>query len=274
MEETAEIYDPSTQVVRSEQTSEEEAKSKGATTPNFVGTASNLDNGNNSDTTDSTAATEDQTKSQSTINYEISKTVRHSIKQAGKINKLSVAVVIEGSYTGEGADRQYVPVTDSQLVKIKALVKSAIGFDESRGDVVEVVDLPFTEIEQLPEVEEKLFTNKDILKIIEYVLMLIGFVVMVLFVIKPILSTANVVVKSRIPERKAPTLPMEQASASELSSPDEVEDEDLLVDVTNVEGKVREASIKKAANIIENHPEESTQVIRRWMLGDIPDDKN
>ena len=273
MEETAEIYDPSTQVVRSEQTSEEEAKSKGAITPSFVGTAGNLDNGNNSNTTESSAATEDQSKTQSTINYEISKTVRHSIKQAGKINKLSVAVVIEGSYTGEGSDRQYVPVTESQLVKIKALVKSAIGFDESRGDVVEVVDLPFTEVEQLPEVEEKLFTNKDILKIIEYVLMLIGFVVMVLFVIKPILSTANVVVKSRLPERKAPTLPVEQATASELSSPDDVEDEDLLVDVTNVEGKVREASIKKAANIIENHPEESTQVIRRWMLGDIPDDK-
>jgi flagellar M-ring protein FliF len=67
--------------------------------------------------------------------------------------------------------------------------------------------------------------------------------------------------------------PQINTTAAELSNDEEEEEDDLLIDVTNVEGKVREASIKKAANIIENHPEESTQVIRRWMLGDIPPEK-
>lgn len=273
MEETAEIYDPTTQVVRSEQTSEEELKSKGASNSGAVGTASNLDTGNNSNGTGggSTAATDNQNKSSSTINYEISKTVRHSIKQAGKINRLSVAVVLEGAYTGEGDAKKYVPLTQEQLDKFKALIKSAIGFNNERGDVVEVIDLPFTEVEQLEPVKEKLFSNQDIMKIIEYVLMLVGFVVMVLFVIKPILSTTHTVVKSKIPAKKASE--PEFIPATDLSASDEQEEEDMLVDVTNVEGKVREASIKKAANIIENHPEESTQVIRRWMLGDVPDSK-
>jgi flagellar M-ring protein FliF len=280
MEETAEIYDPKNQVVRSEQTNEEELSSLGASTSSGVGTVSNLDEGNNSEqqSSTSTGPSENQTKTQSTVNYEISKTVRHSIKQAGKITKLSVAVVLEGNYSttgeGENAKREYIPLTTEQLAKLTSLIKSAVGYDESRGDIVEVVDLPFSEVEQLPEVEEKLLSNSDIIKIVEYILLFVGFLIMVLFVIKPILTTTQHVVKAKMPEKEPQVLAMPQATASELNQEGEEEDEsDLLVDVTNVEGKVREASIKKAANIIENHPEESTQVIRRWMLGDIPDGK-
>jgi flagellar M-ring protein FliF len=273
MEETAEIYDPSTQVVRSEQVSDEEASSKGASNSGLVGTASNLDEGNNSNDFSgrNSPATDTQTKSNSTINYEISKTVRHSIKQTGEITKLSVAVVLEGNYTGEGEERKYIPIEQEQLEKIKTLIKTAIGFSKSRGDMVEVVDLPFSEIEELEPVKEEIFSKQEILKIVEYVLLLIGFIVMVLFVIKPILNTTQTVVKSKLPVRQAPIVAAQSATASQLSAPDEEEEiEDLLVSVNNVEGKVREASIKKAANIIENHPEESTQVIRRWMLNDIP----
>ena len=280
MEETAEIYDPKNQVVRSEQTNEEELSSLGASTSSGVGTVSNLDEGNNSEqqSSRSTGPSENQTKTQSTVNYEISKTVRHSIKQAGKITKLSVAVVLEGNYstTGEGENtkREYIPLTTEQLSKLTSLIKSAVGYDESRGDIVEVVDLPFSEVEQLPEVEEKLLSNSDIIKIVEYILLFVGFLIMVLFVIKPILTTTQHVVKSNIKEKEPQVLAMPQVNSSELNQESDDEDEsDLLVDVTNVEGKVREASIKKAANIIENHPEESTQVIRRWMLGDIPENK-
>jgi flagellar M-ring protein FliF len=274
IEETAEIYDPKNQVVRSEQVNEEEVASQGASNSSIVGTASNLDENNNTEgeTLLNRGASENQTRTQSTVNYEISKTVRHSIKKAGKITKLSVAVVLEGNYSEEGGTKKYVPLTDAQLTKIKALIQSAIGFDESRGDIVEVVDLPFSEIEELPEQAQKLFEKQDIIKIVEYIMLLTGFIVMVLFVIKPILSTTHTVVQSKMPAKKIE--PQITTTAAELSNDEEEEEEDdLLVDVTNVEGKVREASIKKAANIIENHPEESTQVIRRWMLGDIPPEK-
>ncbi|HAG53504.1 MAG TPA: flagellar M-ring protein FliF, partial [Alphaproteobacteria bacterium] len=275
MEETSEIYDPKNQVVRSEQTNEEELSSQGASTSSAVGTASNLDDGNNTDSDGSmnNGPKENQTKSQSTINYEISKTVRHSIKQAGKITKLSVAVVLEGKYktTGEGenATRQYIPLTESQLAKIKALIKSAMGFNTDRGDVVEVVDLPFTEIEELPEPEKDLLAGVDVMKIVEYILLLIGFVVMVIFVIKPILTTTHHVVRAKMPKEVKIPEPIISQAALETNEEDE-EENDMLVNVTNVEGKVRDASIKKAANIIENHPEESTQVIRKWMLSDVP----
>jgi flagellar M-ring protein FliF len=273
IEETAEIYDPKNQVVRSEQTNEEEVASQGASNSSVVGTASNLDENNNTDgeTLLNRGASENQTRTQSTVNYEISKTVRHSVKKAGKITRLSVAAVLEGNYSEENGTKKYVPLTDAQLTKIKSLIQSAIGYDESRGDIVEVVDLPFSEIEQLPEKEEKLLNKQDIVKIIEYVMLLTGFIVMVVFVIKPILSTTHTVVQSKMPAKKVE--PQINTTAAELSNDEEEEEDDLLIDVTNVEGKVREASIKKAANIIENHPEESTQVIRRWMLGDIPPEK-
>jgi len=273
IEETSEIYDPKNQVIRSEQTNEEELVSQGASTSSAVGTVSNLDDGNNSDNGSSNnGPKENQTKSQSTINYEISKTVRHSIKQAGKITKLSVAVVLEGKYitTGEGeeATKQYVPLTEDQLTKLKALIKSAMGFNEARGDIVEVVDLPFTEIEELPEPERDILESVDVMKIVEYILLLIGFVVMVVFVIKPILTTTHHVVKAKMP--KEVRIPEPVVAQVELEAEEEEEENDMLVNVNNVEGKVRDASIKKAANIIENHPEESTQVIRKWMLSDVP----
>ena len=273
IEETAEIYDPKNQVVRSEQTNEEESSSQGASNSSIVGTASNLDENNNSDgeTLLNKGASDNQTRTQSTINYEISKTVRHSIKKAGKITKISVAAVIEGNYSEENGTRKYIPLTDVQLTKITALIKSSVGFDESRGDIVEVVDLPFSEIDELEESKEPIFSKKDILKIVEYTMLLVGFIVMVLFVIKPILSTTHTVVKAKMPKPAPAPVPL-STTADELSNEEE-EEEELLIDVSNVEGKVREASIKKAANIIENHPEESTQVIRRWMLGDIPSDK-
>ena len=150
IEETSEIYDPTTQVVRSEQTSEETNESKSSSNSGITGTASNLDINSNSNVK-SGGPSDSQARSQSTINYEISKTVRHSVKNVGEILKLSVAVVLEGSYTQQEGKREYVPLTENQLSKITSLVKSAIGFNDSRGDIVEVVDLPFSEIEQIKE---------------------------------------------------------------------------------------------------------------------------
>ncbi|MCP4354966.1 MAG: flagellar M-ring protein FliF [Proteobacteria bacterium] len=275
IEETSEIYDPTTQVVRSEQSNEESSDSKGASNSGVTGTSSNLDPNSDTDSSNlNTAPTENQTKAQSTINYEISKTVRHSVKNVGKILKLSVAVVLEGSYSkDETTDKNvYVPFTDTQLGKIKSLVKSAIGYDEDRGDVIEVVDLPFSEVEQIENKKPELLSKTDIMKIIESAMILVGFIIMVLFVIKPILTTTNSVIQTKMPLsnvsepvlRPIDTRPVPTAETEE-SEPTE------LVEVSNVQGKVREASIKKAATIIENHPNESTQVIRRWMLGDVPD---
>jgi len=123
MEVTKESYDPNT-VVRSEQTSEESNNQEGS-------------------------------KSENTItNYDINKTVERIVGGGGGIKSLSVAVFVDGRYEdGEGKGK-YVPLAGDELKELEDVVKSAVGFDPSRKDVIKVVNLPFYN-GQIPENEFK-----------------------------------------------------------------------------------------------------------------------
>ena len=81
-------------------------------------------------------------------NFEISKTIRNVVREVGEVKKLSVAVLVDGIYT-EAADgsKTYTPRNQSEIDQIEELVKSAIGYDEMRGDTVEVVNMRFASID-------------------------------------------------------------------------------------------------------------------------------
>ena len=111
---TTEKFDPDNQVVRSEEKNESQGQS----------------------------ATEKSTSS--VVNYEVSKSVEHVVNGVGGIRKLSVAVMVDGSYQpdAKGA-RQYVPRTAEEMAKIKNIVKNAVGLDARRGDELEVANVGF-----------------------------------------------------------------------------------------------------------------------------------
>ena len=87
-----------------------------------------------------------EARQEETTNYEISKTVRTLIHEQPQIDRISLAVMVDGTDT-VGADGKHAwqPRPAEELDRITALVKSAIGFDEKRGDHVEVVSMRFTE---------------------------------------------------------------------------------------------------------------------------------
>src|SRR5210317_51894 len=90
----------------------------------------------------------DYDKSQETINYEISRVTKKIVKPTGTITHLSTAVLIDGTYKVEkdkdGNDvRKYVPRTDEEMKKYKNLIEKAVGFNEDRGDSIEVVNIQF-----------------------------------------------------------------------------------------------------------------------------------
>jgi flagellar M-ring protein FliF len=98
-----------------------------------------------------------------TRNYEIGKTINRKIMPVGMLKKLSVAVIVDGKYStvikGKGDKKreelQYEPRTDQEMAKLESLVRRAVNFDETRGDKVEVTNIPFNteKIAPLPEVE-------------------------------------------------------------------------------------------------------------------------
>src|SRR5690606_17879548 len=144
--ENAEIYDPDGQVVRSTQTVEELASNQdgapaGVTVGNNLPDAlPELDTGSGSQSQTS--------RVEETVNYEITKTVKTHIREAGMVRRLSVAVMINGSgVVDDQGNRTYQPRSAEEMEKISALVRSAVGYDASRGDTVEVVEMPFVAAE-------------------------------------------------------------------------------------------------------------------------------
>ena len=90
-------------------------------------------------------------KSEETNNYEISRTTKTEVTEVGRVNRISVAVLVDGSYAkNEKGEMVYQERSKEQLDRIAALVRSAIGFDQKRGDQVEVVNLQFAEAPVVP----------------------------------------------------------------------------------------------------------------------------
>src|SRR5205814_6606748 len=97
--------------------------------------------------TSTTPTARDQSKkSEETNNYEISRTTKTEVTEAGRVNRISVAVLVDGAYSkNDKGEMVYQERGKEQLDRIAALVRSSIGFDQKRGDQVEVVNLKFAE---------------------------------------------------------------------------------------------------------------------------------
>ncbi|HIL29000.1 MAG TPA: flagellar M-ring protein FliF, partial [Micavibrio sp.] len=140
-----ELYDPETQVVRSSQVVEENNIERDPPSGE-VSVGQNLP-GLGGDVFADPEPSLESNRVEETTNYEISRTVRNSIREVGEVRKLSVAVLVDGIYT-EDADgnRVYEPRSQQQLDQIASLVRSAIGYEEGRGDLLEVVNMQFADV--------------------------------------------------------------------------------------------------------------------------------
>jgi flagellar M-ring protein FliF len=146
-ETTVEDYDPEVQVLRSEQhTRETLGGAQSATGVGGVpGASANAAGAGASppvrlatSTTAAPAARESAVR-----NYEIKRTTQRTVLAAGRIRKLSVAVLVDGKYEEKDGKRMYLPREPSELQKLEELVKSAVGFQAARGDQLAVKSIPF-----------------------------------------------------------------------------------------------------------------------------------
>src|SRR2546425_432831 len=135
VERTEETYDPERTALRTQRTTREQTT--GARTG---GGASGVESNLTNDPEPEGPRTERRDESQS---YEVSKVVSHTVAPAGVVKQLSVAVLIDGTYTGAGAARKFTPRPAEELARLKELVKNAVGFSEARGDRIEITSVPF-----------------------------------------------------------------------------------------------------------------------------------
>ncbi len=147
-EKTEELYLPDNQVVRSEQNYNEASNRAVGGPAGIPGLAANITQGQ--PRTSGGAAKDGFRKTDNTTNYEIGKVTSHQVMPTGKLKRLSVAVVVDGTYQsvaaaveGEAPTTTYVPRTEEEMAKLQNIVRRSVNFDAERGDQVEVVNISF-----------------------------------------------------------------------------------------------------------------------------------
>jgi flagellar M-ring protein FliF len=148
VETTEERFDPNGQVVRSEQREQERSSGVNGQSGGVPGVQSNVPPGTEGEPS-LTSSTSSQNKNE-TVNYEISRTVSRIVEPIGLVKKLSVAVLVDGTYEiPKGADgetpaaKKYIPRTAEDMQRLEEIVKKAMGFSEERQDQVQVVNVQF-----------------------------------------------------------------------------------------------------------------------------------
>lgn len=279
--ETQERFDPDGQVPRSTQNVTSNSKS---TEPS--GTVSVQNNLPNADAGAQTAGSQ-ESRQEETTNYEISKTVRTLIREQPQIDRVSVAVMVDG-VSAPGADGKpaWQPRSPEEMTRLTALVKSAIGFDEKRGDVVEVVSMRFAGEDALaPEPGGLLglhLEKADLIHLAQTGLFGVIGLLALLLVLRPMVFRLTALSPAAIgadgamlANGMAGAGGVPGSGAAALGGPGQLalpgghvagllEDENM-VDVAQIEGQMRAASLRKLADLVDRHPNEALTIMRGWM---------
>jgi flagellar M-ring protein FliF len=269
---TSDKFDPEGRVLRSSQTREESTSNGvegGQVTVNNELPGSQA--GNNSQ-----QSRDQSKKSEETNNYEISRTTKTEVTEAGRVNRISVAVLVDGSYSkSEKGDLVYKERSKEELDRIAALVRSAIGFEQKRGDQVEVVNLKFAEAPAVAPIAEPAgflgmmqFTKDDVMYVIELgVMMLLGLVVLFMVVrplVKKVLSSEEMAaLAAAVTAPPAEATVAVAAPAGQALLPGNATAH--LIDVAQVQGQVHAQSVHRVGELAERNPNETVAIVRQWL---------
>ena len=276
-EEAREQYRPDSQIIRSEQTAEETSRNgsgpqgvpgaltnqpptpgtalpPGVAATQAAGTAEAAVNGQQP-----VIAPPDNTSKQATRNYEIDRTVAYTRQPAGRLRRITVAVLIDNKRTTDAEGNVVeTALTPEQLENVTRLVKDAVGFDQARGDSVNVVNASFMgeaapeEIkpEPIPIWERPLV--RDIAKLLAGLVILLALVMMVL---RPLVK-ALLPAPAR-PPYAPPALPDASAAGAEVAA---AAGGAPVVDY--------DSQIAQARSLVAQDPGRVAQVVKTWVGND------
>ena len=268
--ETQESYDPNGQVTRSSQTVTTNSK-----TTEQNGTVSVQNNLPNADAGAQGAGTQEG-RQEETTNFEIGKTIRTLIREQPQIDRISLAVMVEGIAE---PGKPWQPLPDTDLARMTSLVKSAIGFDEKRGDQVNVVSMRFAAPDAAVPDATGLWGIKlekqEMLTLAQTALIGIIGLLALLLVLRPMIKGITALAPAGAAALEGQVFPSGSAQGAPglpgapnhllLNGPTE---EEGMVDIAQIEGQMRASSLRKLSEMVEKHPSASLNILRGWMARD------
>lgn len=268
-------FDPQGRVAIS---SETEERSGSSTEPGgAVTVASNLPEG------DAAAVSSGKSQNSETrerVNYEVSETQREIQRSPGAVRRMTVAVMVDGVVsTAADGTRSWSPRSEEELVTLRELVASAVGLDEARGDVLTLKSLEFQDLPVPPGTEATTagiipaIGQIDVMSIIQTAVLAGVALVLGLFVIRPVLGSAN---RSVLPSPELPLALPPATPAAPVALTGEVDD---ALDYGEFAGVRRTTSTDtddggeedpatRLRRLIEKRQTESIEILRGWMEHD------
>ena len=286
-----EQYDPEGQVLRSTEVIEEQdASNQGG--PAAVGVGGNLPDG--SFGAESGGTQESRTRTEERSNYEVSRTTRNRVIEPGQLRSISVAALVDGTYrlTDDGTEI-YEARAPEEMRQLEDLIKTAIGFSETRSDTVSLVNMPFAPLpsDDLVELQTIFgFTTAQLSRLIEVLLLSLFGLLVIVLLLRPLiarifestpqnLALAGTVgeddgsqqgVQARGGVIRTPDgrhMVMRDGQLAEISA-EEAASIEAMIDIANVQGQVKAGNLKKIGELIQGDPQAAVSVIRSWMYVD------
>ncbi|MBI1199383.1 MAG: flagellar M-ring protein FliF [Phenylobacterium sp.] len=277
-----EKFDPDGQVIRSESTTDENSRENDATGSGQASVAANIPSAGSPDLNSNTSTSGRQ---ESTTNYEISKTVRTEVQEPGTVKRLSVAVAVDGVTAAAGKDGKpgsYTPRSTAEMQQIEQLVRTAVGYNADRGDQISVVNVRFPTVDSGEGVEAASplmgFDKNDIMRAAELGVLAVVGILMIFFVARPLLGAAGAggggkgarggaappAVTRIMVTPDGQQMQVSSDGSSQLALPGPGGDE-ARIDLARVDGQVRQSTVRKVAEFVEAHPDESVAILRSWL---------
>jgi len=266
-EESSENYDPAKQVVRSEQNANDQ-RMAGDIALGIPGALSNQPPA----TTPAPPAPKQQaavtgaqtpppqpvaTSTRSTKNYEMDRKITHRRPSTGDIKRLSVAVIVDNKIAAGGDGKTTEPLSKEDLDRYTALVKDAIGFDEARGDKVEVINASFSPPAAPGEAPpaEPWYANPMLKQVARQGIAVLLVLALAMVVLRPIMK--NLLTPGHGPIAGALAgpngdLPRDKVTLSGGSTP-----------LPNYE-----AQVAAARSLVTQDPKRAAQVVKEWVSTD------
>ncbi len=257
--ESAEIIDPDSQTVLSSTTVEETSDSVDPALSRGVSVANALPGAQTANEADA-AATSTNRRTEETTNYEISRTTRSEVREQGAVKRLSVAVALNQAET---------PRAPAELARIDALVKSAIGYSEARGDRVEIVEIAFQPAAAGAQGARAgappLLSREQSMRLAEVGALGLIALALVYFVLRPMLQPAAPVASpvARADAEGGVTALIGAKTPASLPAPNRAFEE--KIDLARVEGQVKASSLNKVSEVVRGHTDESAGILKSWI---------
>jgi flagellar M-ring protein FliF len=197
-----------------------------------------------------TAASPESSSKQSSRNYEIDRTVSYSHQPGGRIKRVTVAVLLD-NVRSVGADGKpsEQPLKPAQLEDITKLVKNAVGFDEARGDSVNVVNAPFlTQTETLKPESVPLMQQPWLMSVLRLTLGAAVLIALALFVLRPLIKNLTSAVVTPVAVLSAPAAQGEAVAMAPGGVP-----------------LAYEQQVVQARTLVTQDPKRVAQVVRTWV---------